>query len=190
MVPSEAWTSYRLHVAGLTPRVGREAEVERALLGRHDHYHCWRKGETPAGWHFGRNPRIPPIVCQADDGWRVWMHRWPSQAALRGEHGFAPESPGMRAAFVAAGPSFRSGTRLPAFDNVNIYALLAHLLQITPAANAATYSVLPPCNHLVIVCRRSRVRVGEMWRRTIRSLLDFLENRHPPTPDWPVAIPV
>ncbi len=131
-------------IAFVAARPGREAEVERALLGRHDHYQCWRKGELPARWHFGGHPRIPPIVCQADDGWRVWMRHWPGQPALKGEHGFAPEDPGMRAAFVAAGPSFRAGTRLPAFDNVNVYPLLAHLLGIVPAPNEGDIAPLRP----------------------------------------------
>jgi predicted AlkP superfamily pyrophosphatase or phosphodiesterase len=131
-------------IAVLAAQPGREAEVERALLGRHDHFQCWRKGELPARWQFGRHPRIPPIVCQADDGWRVWMRRMPAQPALKGEHGFAPEDPGMRAAFVASGPSFRVGTRLPAFDNVNVYPLLARLLQVTPAANDGDIAPLLP----------------------------------------------
>ena len=131
-------------MAGLSARPGREAEVERALVRRHDHFECWRKAETPANWHFGRNPRIPPIVCQADDGWRVWLHRWPMPAALKGEHGFAPEDVGMRAVFTAVGPSFRAGVRLPAFDNVDVYPLLARLLHVTPAENDGDIAPLLP----------------------------------------------
>lgn len=145
LVPADAiLAEYGGQVVGFAPRPGREREVETAVLGRHDHFQCWRKGELPAGWHYGGNPRIPPIVCQADDGWRVWMRHWPAQAALKGEHGFAPEDPGMRAAFVAAGPSFRPGTRLPAFDNVDVYPLLAHLLDIAPAANDGDIAPLRP----------------------------------------------
>ena len=145
LVPDDAiLAEYGGQLMGLRAAPGREAEVEAAVLGRHDHYACWRKGETPPGWHFGRNPRIPPIVCQADDGWRVWLHLWPEQPALKGEHGFAPEAPGMRAVFLATGPSFRPRTRLPAFDNVDVYPLLAHLLRIQPSANDGSLSPLLP----------------------------------------------
>jgi predicted AlkP superfamily pyrophosphatase or phosphodiesterase len=145
LVPADAIEpEYGGQLMGFAPRPGREREVEAAVLGRHDRFQCWRKGELPAGWHYGRNPRIPSILCQADDGWRVWMRRWPAQAALKGEHGFAPEDPGMRAAFVATGPSFRTGTRLPAFDNVDVYPLLAHLLGIAPAANDGELAPLLP----------------------------------------------
>ena len=50
----------------------------------------------------------------------------------------------MRAVFLATGPSFRPRTRLPAFDNVDVYPLLAHLLRIQPAANDGSLSPLLP----------------------------------------------
>lgn len=144
-IPAEAMdVHYAGAVAGLAPRAGFERQVEAALLGRHDHYGCWRKAELPAGWHYGSHPRIPPIVCQADPGWRLALRRWPAQAAVRGEHGHAPEEPAMRAVFVASGPSFRAGVRLPAFDNVHVYPLLAHLLRIRPAANDGSLAPLRP----------------------------------------------
>src|SRR5690606_37606756 len=88
-------------MAWLTAKPGREAEVERVLVRRHEHFQCWRKDEAPPQWRFGRNPRIPRIICQADDGWRVWLHRYPVATVLKGEHGFAPEDEGMRAMFTA-----------------------------------------------------------------------------------------
>jgi len=145
LVPKDAIAAeYGGQLTGLAAHPGHEAEVERALIGRHDHFACWRKGELPPAWHYGSNPRIPPIVCQADDGWRLSMHHWPEQPALKGEHGFAPEDPNMRAVFVATGPSFRAGTRIPAFDNVDVYPLLAQLLGIAPAANDGDLAPLRP----------------------------------------------
>lgn len=145
IVPADAMDVESVgQMAWLTARPGREAEVERALVRRHDHFQCWRKAGMPANWHFGRNPRIPPIVCQADDGWRVWLHRWPAATKLKGEHGFAPEDVGMRAVFTAVGPSFRAGVRLPAFDNVDVYPLLARLLRINPAPNDGDIAPLLP----------------------------------------------
>ena len=121
-------------VVGLDPHPGRTADVEAAFLGRRDHYTCWRKAELPARWKFGTHPRIPPVVCQADVGWRVQSRAQPMQAqAVKGEHGYAPEAPEMRAVFVADGPAFADGRRLPPFDNVDVYPLLARLLGV-PAA--------------------------------------------------------
>ncbi|WP_334177675.1 ectonucleotide pyrophosphatase/phosphodiesterase [Pseudoxanthomonas sp.] len=132
-------------VAHITPRPGHEAEVTRRLIGRHDHYTCWNKEALPAAWHYGRNPRIAPFVCQSDTGWRLQLHRHPLPArAVKGEHGFVPEDPQMRAFFVASGPDFVPGVQLPAFDNVDVYPLLAHLLRIAPAPNDGTLDTFAP----------------------------------------------
>ena len=132
-------------LADITPHADSVKKVERAFLGRHDHFRCWRKEQLPARWHYGTHPRIPPIVCQVDAGWRLKAKSDPSQEPpLKGEHGFAPEEPSMRAVFVATGPSFRRHHALPAFDNVDLYPLLAHLLRIVPAANDGTLSSTRP----------------------------------------------
>lgn len=138
------WTSLG-PVAHITPRPGRDADVRRRLLGRHDHYTCWDKAALPPAWHYGHHPRVAPIVCQVDTGWRLQLRRHPlPPQPLKGEHGFAPEDPRMRAFFVASGPDFVPGARLPAFDNVDIYPLLAHLLRITPAPNDGTLDTFRP----------------------------------------------
>jgi predicted AlkP superfamily pyrophosphatase or phosphodiesterase len=121
---------------GFQPLPGREAAAESALLGAHPRYDCWRREELPAHWDYGRHPRVPAIVCQMHEGWDALTRsaaerRPPSQA--RGSHGYDPALPSMRALFIAHGPSFRGGVRLPAFDNVDVYPLLAHLLGIEPA---------------------------------------------------------
>ena len=117
---------------GLAPLPGHEAAAERRLLGRHHHYECWRKSELPARWHYGTHPRVPPIVCQMDEGWdaifRAEIAKRPSHA--RGSHGFDPELPSMRAAFIGHGPAFHAGARLPVFDNVDVYPLLARLVGV------------------------------------------------------------
>lgn len=121
---------------GLRPHADSADFVARSFVGRHDHYECWRKGDLPAVWHYGSHPRIAPIVCQVDTGWRVQSRRHsPQTQPVKGEHGFAPEDPTMRSVFVASGPAFRKGVVLAPIDNVDIYPLLAHLLDVTPAAN-------------------------------------------------------
>ncbi|SDY41270.1 Predicted pyrophosphatase or phosphodiesterase, AlkP superfamily [Lysobacter sp. yr284] len=132
---------------GIAPNKGFEAQVERRLLGKHDHYQCWRKGELPARWHYGTHPRIPPIVCQMQEGWDaierdVLAKARPGQT--RGSHGYDPALPSMRAIFIARGPAFREGATIPAFDNVDVYPLLARLLGIAPAKNDGDIAPLLP----------------------------------------------
>lgn len=136
-------------VIGFAPLPGKTAEAERLLLGRHAHYACWRKDELPARWHYGTHPRIPAIVCQMDAGWDAL---WPKKYATamqrkdetRGSHGFDPDLPSMRATFIAAGPAFGHGVRLPVFDNVDVYPLLMRLLRLPAEPNDGDIAPLLP----------------------------------------------
>ena len=122
---------------GVAPAPGSDvAAVEAALLGRHPHAECWRKSELPARWHYGTHPRVPAIVCQADVGWILTTRKsWRVRPHATGAHGFDPQSPQMRAVFVAEGPSFADGVVLPPFDNVDVYPLLMKLLDVPPRPN-------------------------------------------------------
>jgi len=125
-------------VAGFAPKPGQQAYAYKTLVKRHDHMRCWRRTQMPARFHYGSNPRIPPIVCLADPGWIIARSDWLKEHAddsPRGEHGYDNDLPEMRALFIASGPSFRRGTRVPEFDNVDVYPLMAHLLHIRPAPN-------------------------------------------------------
>ncbi|MCB1628278.1 MAG: alkaline phosphatase family protein [Xanthomonadales bacterium] len=134
--------------AGFQPRRGRAAAAARQLLGRHEHYECWRKADLPARWHYGSHRRVPPIVCQMDEGWDALAGRaaeWRAQfTGTRGSHGFDPALPSMQTIFVARGPAFRSGAELPPIESVDVYTLLAHLLGLRPAPNDGNAEALLP----------------------------------------------
>jgi predicted AlkP superfamily pyrophosphatase or phosphodiesterase len=123
---------------GIAAKPGRETMVEATLLGRHEHFACWRKNEMPVAWHYGSNPRIPPIVCQADEGWTVLTkekYDAGNDHFSDGEHGFDPNSTAMRAMFFANGPDIKPGLVLSPIDNVDVYDFLCALLKITPLKN-------------------------------------------------------
>ena len=133
-------------VAEINPVRGHEEEVQRALLGLHEHFQCWRKGELPARWHYGENPRVPALVCVAASGWMLdtQANRGRNHHAVHGEHGYDNDDPKMRALFVAHGPAFRHGVVVPEFDNVDIYPMLARILSIKPAPNDGDFRVVAP----------------------------------------------
>lgn len=124
-------------LAGIHPLREHRAEVEKALLAPHAHMSCHRKRELPAHLHYGRNYRVPPIICMAETGWVIASHALLARAKRfsLGQHGYDIEQPDMRAIFIARGPAFRSGTVIPPFDNVDVYPLLAHLLGVKPEPN-------------------------------------------------------
>jgi predicted AlkP superfamily pyrophosphatase or phosphodiesterase len=125
-------------LTGLNPKPGYDAEIDKALLGPHEHFQCWRKSEIPARLHYGTNPRIAAIVCAAEDGWQLetqsFLNR-PNAKPMGGEHGYDNADPNMRALFIAHGPAFKQGVVLPEFDNVDVYPLLTKVLGITPQPN-------------------------------------------------------
>ena len=118
----------------LEPQPGREKEVEATFLRPRPHMQCWRKSELPARFDYGRHPRVPRIFCLAEKGWLI-LAREPSYDPNGGTHGYDHEEPEMQALFIASGPAFRTGTPLPAFDNVEVYALLARLLGVGSQPN-------------------------------------------------------
>ncbi len=132
---------------GFVPQPGRVQAAERRLLGSHAQYDCWRKAELPPRWHYGEHSRIPPIVCQMHEGWdALWPERMAKRRpdVTRGSHGFDPALVSMRALFVARGPAFRRGVVVPAFDNVDVYPLLARLVGIPAAPNDGDIAPLLP----------------------------------------------
>ena len=135
-------------VIGFNPRAGHETIAKQRLLGRHAHYECWPKQALPARWHYGQHPRVPAIICQMDEGWSALpaaqLQRVAETRRNRGAHGYDPALPSMRATFIAVGPAFHPGSTLPAFDNVDVYPLLAHLLQIAPAPSDGSVDTFLP----------------------------------------------
>lgn len=129
--------SYHLIEAGpfaaLNPTPGQEALVEKTLLGRHPHMECWRKGEIPARFRYGSNPRVAALFCLAEPRWMI-VEKLPDAPYTHGEHGYDNRSSDMAALFIAAGPAFRHGT-VAAFDNVDVYPLLRDLLGLPPRSD-------------------------------------------------------
>lgn len=125
--------------AGITPKPGHTADIEKALLKPNAHMTCWKKADIPARLHFGSNPRVPAIWCEAKDGWLIMTHAidnaYYKKHPINGEHGYDPSDPKMAALFVAVGPDFKSGVVVPDFPNIDIYPMLARLLGITPLAH-------------------------------------------------------
>ena len=100
---------------------------------------------VPARFAYGSNPRIPQLVCLANVHWRIVSRA--KLAAKNGQpnlgnHGYDNAEPDMQAIFIAHGPAFRVGAKVPAFPNVDVYPLLTHLLGLPAAANDGDYDAV------------------------------------------------
>jgi predicted AlkP superfamily pyrophosphatase or phosphodiesterase len=143
MLAAGTYTTLDLGPIGtIYPAAGHEAEVEKALTAPHDHLQCWRKADIPARFHYGHNPRVAPLFCLPETGWVLTTHK--ARPPEKGDHGYDNFAPEMRATFIANGPAFRHGVTLKAFDNVDIYPLLARLLGVKPQPNDGHLADLAP----------------------------------------------
>jgi predicted AlkP superfamily pyrophosphatase or phosphodiesterase len=144
LVPGELFEAGAL--LQIYPAEGREAEILAALQGAHPHLAVWHRDELPERFRLRGSPRVAPIVGVPDVGWSVETRAAVEGSRgrfLLGNHGGDPYHPDMGGIFIAAGPSFAEGARVPAFENVEIYNLLAHALGIEPAPNDGDLSRVP-----------------------------------------------
>lgn len=98
------------------------------------HIHVYRKGEMPAHYHMDHPTRGPDLLAVADPGWTMRtadVGGW--SVPIPGNHGYDNYAPEMNASFIAAGPIFPQGATVAPFENVNVYAMMACALGITPA---------------------------------------------------------
>jgi predicted AlkP superfamily pyrophosphatase or phosphodiesterase len=135
---------YRAISVGAEAGIIATPKAEAELLKPHPHMTCWRKADVPARFHYGRNPRVPPDVCLAETGWLIEPFFGPRQKIQGGTHGYDPDDPLMAALFVAHGPAFRKGVVQPAFDNVDVYPLVAALTGVKPQPNDGHLADLAP----------------------------------------------
>ncbi len=129
-------------LTGIVPERGHGRDTESILLAHHDHMRCWRKSQLPERFHYGKNRRVPALLCLANHGWIISDH---ANVAAKdhfsyGEHGYDIDDPDMRAIFIAHGPSLQKRVVLAPFDNVDVYPLLAHLLGIEPEPNDGKFN--------------------------------------------------
>jgi predicted AlkP superfamily pyrophosphatase or phosphodiesterase len=118
------------------PRPGREDAIFAALHGRHPQLAVYRRGAIPPRLGLFDHPRVPPIVLAPAAGWEVMTRAALERGCghvIAGDHGQDPIHPDMHGILYAAGPGLARGVRLGAVEQVDVYALMCHLLGLTPA---------------------------------------------------------
>jgi ectonucleotide pyrophosphatase/phosphodiesterase family member 5 len=103
-------------------------------LNQNKNIQCWQKSNIPSKYHFGTHRRIPDIVCLADLGFS--MVDGNLSYMIPGQHGFDPELKDMHGIFIASGYRVKP-SKLDLFENIEIYPLLCHLLNIPAEKNDA-----------------------------------------------------
>jgi len=125
-------------VAGLRPLDGNVDAIYNQFAGKENHFKVYRRENMPERFHYTDNPRIPPVVLVADEGW--YINKRPLTVTTtknfeHATHGFDNALPSMGATFIAYGPAFRHHVTLPPTPNVDIYNLLCATMGLQPAPN-------------------------------------------------------
>ncbi|WP_373491779.1 ectonucleotide pyrophosphatase/phosphodiesterase [Parasphingorhabdus sp.] len=130
---------YRLvedgNYVGLEPLEGNIEAVRDAFVRPHEHMQCWAKDNIPASLAYGQNPRVPAFLCLPQIGWVAYQDVPEWMTGIGGGHGYDHRDPDMMAFFLANGPAIAAHGQQPAFDNVNLYSLVAGLAGVDPVAN-------------------------------------------------------
>ena len=103
-------------------------------LNRAEHLNVWKKDSIPDTLHYGKNSRVMDIVATPDLHWSIgWGDRKYPLDMIGGAHGYDPRYKDMHAIFYASGPAFKHGYVHPTVENINIYPLIAKILNLKPA---------------------------------------------------------
>ncbi|CAN4084984.1 unnamed protein product [Withania somnifera] len=97
------------------------------------------KEELPDRLHYSASDRIPPIIGLIDEAFKV-EQKSSKRKECGGSHGYDNAFFSMRTIFIAHGPKFARGRRVPSFENVQIYNLVTTILNIQGASNNGTTS--------------------------------------------------
>ncbi len=131
-------------IVGISPRSGSADSMYAALKDKHAALQVFTREDVPSPYRLRNHPRLPAIIGVADDGWHVTTRALlarEDKRLPRGAHGYDPKHRSMHGLFVAAGPRFRTGVVVPAFDNIHVYELLCRVLALRPASNDGDSSV-------------------------------------------------
>jgi predicted AlkP superfamily pyrophosphatase or phosphodiesterase len=98
-------------------------------LKKNQNFDTYLMSETPKHWHFrptdDRYNRLGAILLVPKLPRVFNLSRYPTN---QGKHGFDTRLPEMQASFQAWGPALKIGKRIPPFENVDIYPLVAQML--------------------------------------------------------------
>lgn len=101
-----------------------------------DNYTVYLKEDLPEQYGYKNHRRVPDVVLIADPGYTVTSRSRMANGEISvGSHGYNNQVPDMHGIFIAKGPSIKEDLQIGPVQNIHLYELMSHLLNIEPAAN-------------------------------------------------------
>ncbi|XP_074568063.1 uncharacterized protein LOC141824640 [Curcuma longa] len=128
--------------AGVVPSevVAKMNEALSSGKVEHGHYlKMYLKEDLPERLHYSASCRIPPIIGLLAEGYKVELKKT-EDCECGGAHGYDNAFFSMRSIFIAHGPHFARGRKIPSFENIQIYNVIASILKLKGAPNNGSES--------------------------------------------------
>ncbi|XP_061461647.1 ectonucleotide pyrophosphatase/phosphodiesterase family member 2 isoform X3 [Rhineura floridana] len=116
------------------------------------HFKPYLKQYLPKRLHYANNRRIEDVHLLVERRWHVAKRpgevfkKTTGKCFFNGDHGYDNKFNSMQTVFVGYGPSFKYRTKVPPFENIELYNVMCDLLGLKPAPNNGTHGSL---NHLL-----------------------------------------
>uniref|UniRef100_A0A7N8XJL1 Ectonucleotide pyrophosphatase/phosphodiesterase 2 n=1 Tax=Mastacembelus armatus TaxID=205130 RepID=A0A7N8XJL1_9TELE len=131
------------------PKYDPKAVVANLTCRKTDqHFKPYLKQHLPKRLHYANNRRIEGIHLLVERKWHV-ARKVPEgrrYCGFYGDHGYDNKINSMQTIFLGYGPTFKFKTKVPAFENIELYNVMCDLLGLKPAPNNGTHGSL---NHLL-----------------------------------------
>ncbi len=118
---------------------GYEEEIYSALKAEEENFRIYKKEDIPDRFHLKNSKRMPEFLMIANEGYTINAQEFFQSRGENypsgGAHGFDNANPKMHAIFIAHGPAFKEGLKMEPFVNINLYEVMANILEVTPAEN-------------------------------------------------------
>lgn len=111
-----------------------EIEKSYSRLKQLSNIDVYKKENIPDKWHFKNHHRIKSLLVVAKEGWTILKDEFEGSYYFysKAAHGYDNDLKSMQAIFFAEGPSFKKNYIIPKINNIDIYPLIAHILNIKP----------------------------------------------------------
>uniref|UniRef100_A0A3P8S3S9 Ectonucleotide pyrophosphatase/phosphodiesterase 2 n=1 Tax=Amphiprion percula TaxID=161767 RepID=A0A3P8S3S9_AMPPE len=112
------------------------------------HFKPYLKQHLPKRLHYANNRRIEEIHLLVERKWHVarYIPEGRRHCGFAGDHGYDNKINSMQTIFLGYGPTFKFKTKVPAFENIELYNVMCDLVGLKPAPNNGTHGSL---NHLL-----------------------------------------
>ncbi|XP_054840582.1 ectonucleotide pyrophosphatase/phosphodiesterase family member 2 isoform X4 [Eublepharis macularius] len=134
-------------------RYDPKAVVANLTCKRPDqHFKPYLKQHLPKRLHYANNRRIEDVHLLVERRWHVAKRpgdvfkKITGKCLFQGDHGYDNKINSMQTVFVGYGPSFKYRTKVPPFENIELYNVMCDLLGLKAAPNNGTHGSL---NHLL-----------------------------------------